>query len=131
MKNIFIISVVLMGTFILGCKKTGGGAASTISLMQHQWMIVSVNGEALRYLGKAGDYFNFATDGFLYEHMSNIYDTAAYTLLADNSSLLLYPIINGVKSTVASNYKIKLLSNNQFIIGGTISNITALDSLKR
>ncbi len=131
MKNLFMILVGFVALLIISCKKTSTNGQDTLSLIQHKWMIISVNGEALRYLGTASDYFNFSTNGFLYEYMGSRYDTSAYTLLSDDITLLLYPVTNGVKSNMASNYNIKVLSNNQFIIAGSNSNFHSIDSLKR
>jgi hypothetical protein len=131
MKNLLIIVVGLVGLLIISCKKTSTGAPDTLSLIQHKWMIISVNGEALRYVGTANDYFNFSTNGFLYIYMGSRYDTSAYTLLSDNITLLLYPVTNGIKSNVALNSKIKVLTNNQFIFAGSSGVINSIDSLKR
>jgi hypothetical protein len=131
MKNLLIIVFGLVGLLIISCKKTSTGAPDTLLLIQHKWMIISVNGEALRYVGTAGDYFNFSTNGFLYEFMGSRYDTSAYTLLSDDITLLLYPVTNGVKSSIASNYNINLLTNNQFIIASSNSIFHSIDSLKR
>ncbi|HXB44657.1 MAG TPA: hypothetical protein VNV85_11390 [Puia sp.] len=131
MRNLFMILVGFVALLIISCKKTSTNGVDTLSLMQHKWMIISVNGEALRYVGTANDYFNFSTNGFLYEYMGSRYDTSAYTLLSDDITLLLYPVTNGVKSNIASNYNIKVLTSNQFIIASSNSNFHSIDSLKR
>jgi len=122
---------MLDAILIVSCKKNNNDSSAKLALIQHKWMIVSINGEALRYVGMADDYYNFGTDGFLYMYINKSYDTSSYALLSDNSTLLLYPIMNGVKSNVASSYNIKVLTNNQFVIGSSNTITHSLDSLKR
>lgn len=94
-------------------------------------MLVSHNGEALRYVGAPEDYYNFSTNDFLYVYVDKIYDTMAYVLLPDKKTLTFYPITNGVRSILGTNYEIKLLDNSQFILGTHFTNFNILDSLKR
>ncbi len=131
MKKLFLVAVALSAIYIISCRKTNHSSSGNLSLIQHKWMVVSINGEALRYLGTADDYYNFGTDGILYRYVGKNYDSSAYTLLSDNRSLLLYPIVNGIKSSTASDYNIVILSNAQFVITSSVTMFHTLDSLKR
>lgn len=132
MKNLFLGLFITFALAIFSCKKANNNSGNTLSLIQHKWMLVSSTGEALRYVGLAGDYYDFSSDNFLYIHLSNTYDTIAYKLLSDNKTLSFYPVINGVRNNVATNYNIKLLNNNQFILSTNFNvGFTYMDSLKR
>ena len=80
MKKIFCL-IFLIQVTVTGCKKQQSNNTSELSLLQHRWGIVSVNGEALRYVGVPADYFDFATDGRLYSKIDMVLDTSAYTLV--------------------------------------------------
>jgi hypothetical protein len=119
---------------IASCKKgdDNKNAQPTLSLIQHQWQLVSHNGEALRYVGLPGDYYNFSSDLFLYTRMDTSYDTLAYMLLPDNVTLRLYPIKNNIKMD-SLDYHIGILDDHQFVFSWGSNNppVFAVDSLKR
>lgn len=102
-------------------------------MLQHKWTLVSRNGEALRYVGEPGDYFDFNTDGKLYEHISNTNDTFAYSYSAAGKTLLLYPVLNGIQSRTGENHNIDVLTDSALIISMYISHPggPAVDSLRR
>jgi hypothetical protein len=127
-KIILTLGCVLIA---IACKKSNHPSPSTLSLIQHKWMLVSHNGEALRYVGTANDYYDFNTDNKLYRFVDSVRDTSAYTLSADSKTVSLYPISNGVQSASPMNYSIKTITQNQFIISYASSPIYVLDSLKR
>jgi hypothetical protein len=128
----FLMTLGLLSLiFGISCKKTSKGPLDNLALMQHTWMVVSENGEAFRYIGVPADYYNFSTDGFLYRYLGNRHDTSAYTLESDNRTLLLFPIVNGVKSSISSDFTIRVLTNTQFIFGDLNAIFHSIDSLKR
>ena len=132
MKNPFFTLLIILGMAAFSCKKVHNNPTADLSLIQHKWMLVSHNGEALRYVGTPDDYYNFSIDNFLYMYVGKTYDTMAYTLLPDNKTLSLYPVINGVRTSVATNYTIKMLDNHQFVLGTNFNMVVSvLDSLKR
>ena len=131
MKKLFIITAIGFIITTFSCKKNYNGSSKNPGLIQHKWEVVSVNGEALRYVGTPDDYYNFSTDGNLYQHVSNINDTLAYVLLSDGSTISFYQITDGVKSSTPSNYTIKSLTSSQFIISHFSGIVYSLDSLKR
>jgi len=114
------------------CKKTKNSSTETLALIQHKWILISHNGEALRYVGTPDDYYNFSASNYLYMYVNKTYDTLAYILLSDNKTLSLYPIVNGVRTNLAKDYNITVLDNNHFVIGTNFNTvINVLDSLKR
>jgi hypothetical protein len=119
---------------IVSCtKKNNNVPVVDGNMLQHKWTLVSRNGEALRYVGKPGDYFNFDTSGILYEHLSDTNDTFAYSYSAVGKALLLYPVLNGIQSGTGENYNIDLLRDSELIISSHSSSpvINAVDSLRR
>ena len=131
MKPWFFSAISLIAISLSSCKKNNG-QASTLSLLQHNWSIVSINGEALRYIGQSMDYFRFGNDFKLYESMGGHLDTAAYALNPDGASLSLYPIVNGIPSNTATTYQINALTVSMLNLSTHLSiGVTALDSLKR
>lgn len=95
-------------------------------------MLISHNGEALRYVGAAGDYYNFEINGTLNEHINNSLDTLVYNLSTDGQMLSAYSVINGIKSETPVIYKIEVLTTSSLILSGSSgSGAQILDSLKR
>lgn len=132
MKNLLTGLLITFALAVFSCKKANNSTAGTLALIQHKWMLVSSTGEALRYAGVPGDYYDFSSDNFLYTHVSTLYDTISYKLLADNKTLSFYSVVNGVRTNVATNYNIKLLNDTQFIFSTNFTvGFAALDSLKR
>jgi len=132
MKNLSLVLLIIFAIAAFSCKKTHENSAGNLALLQHKWMLVSHNGEALRYVGSAADYYNFSTDNFLYLYINKNYDTMAYVLLPDNKTLSFYPVVNGVRINLATNYDIKVLDDHRLIIGTNLSLLpNMLDSLKR
>jgi hypothetical protein len=122
MKNLVTGVILVCIIIISSCKKSGDNASKDIALIQHKWMVVYVHGEALRYNGTAEDYYNFAVNNILYTSVNERNDTIAYTLLSDNHTLLFYPIVNGVKSSSATNFNINSISANQLTISNSSNN---------
>ncbi len=131
MKKLLITLAGFFAIVPFSCKKNANDDAATLSLIQHKWMVVSINGEVLRYVGTPADYYNFDTDKILYEYVHDSYDTFAYSLQSGNHTLALYPIVNGVKSNTPASYEIKVLNDSQFIFGNSGVPVVTLDSLKR
>lgn len=132
MKKLFFVLLLVSAGAVFSCKKSHTNPSFNLALIQHKWMLVSHNGEALRYIGTAGDYYNFAADNFLYRYINSVRDTIYYNLLSDGKTMSLYPAINGIRTNVATNYDIKILDSSHFVIetspGGIVN---VLDSLKR
>jgi len=132
MKKLYFVLLLVNTMSIFSCKKNHANPPFNLSLIQHKWSLVSHNGEALRYVGVPGDYYNFALDNFLYRYINKVYDTMYYSLLSDNKTLSLYPAKNGVRTNVAMNYDIKILDSSHFVIESNIGRISSiLDSLGR
>ena len=131
MKTLLLTLLIIFVFIASSCKKSKNLPSYSLTSIQHKWMLVSHNGEALRYVGTPEDYYNFSTNDFLYVYVDKIYDTMAYVLLPDKKTLTFYPITNGVRSILGTNYEIKLLDNSQFILGTDFTNFNILDSLKR
>jgi hypothetical protein len=126
-KAVFILITIA----IFSCSKTKDNSAA-IALLQHNWMLVSHNGEVLRYVGTPEDYYNFSTDNYLYIQMNQMKDTFGYVLQRDGNTLELYHLVNGKKSNTADIYHIGVLTGNQLIIGsGPVIGVYIVDSLKR
>ena len=125
------LSVCFLSVFTLACKKNNNTSSKNLLLLQHKWMVVSVNGEALRYVGSSEDYYNFSTDNFLYTYVNKNYDTANYRLISDGRTLLLYHVVNKLKSNTPTTFNIIALANSQLILSNHNGILFALDSLKR
>ncbi len=130
MKALLFFVAFLFACTIFSCKKSNNNSAA-LQLLQHKWMIISLNGEALRYTGMQGDYFDFATDNKLYRYFNNMHDTSVYNLYSNGQTLSLYQITNGVKSNTPDNYHVGSLNDSQLIISFSSGSIFAIDSLKR
>lgn len=121
MKNLLIF-VILIGTLnIASCSKGRDNTAQNLVLLRHKWNIVFVEGEALHYSGKPGDYYNFSPNNMLYISRDNFLDTMAYSLASQNV-LLLYPVTNGVQSATPATYSITNLSDDALEIKGGSNN---------
>ena len=103
MKKISICSAIAFALIIISCKKNDN---TNLSLLQHKWQVVSVNGEVYRYLGTALDYYNFAPDNFLYQYINKNFDTSNYSLLTNGRTLLLYHVVHGIKSSTPFTFNI-------------------------
>jgi hypothetical protein len=130
MKGLLFSFIVISIIMIVSCKKDNNHS-SNLTLIQHTWMVVSENGEALHYAGTPGDYFDFAPDNKLYRYVDKIYDTSAYTLLPDGRTLSVFPILHGVESATPMNFNIKSLTGTDLILYYSSGIIFSLDSLKR
>jgi hypothetical protein len=135
MKNILSGLLLVFILVTAACKKgnDSNGSPGALSLIQHKWQVVSVNGEALRYVGVPGDYYDFRSDLFLYTLINTTYDTLVYRLLFDNETLRLYPVKNNIRSNDSLDCHIEVLDDHQFILtyGTNTPPVFALDSLRR
>jgi len=113
------------------CTKNNSVPAGNLDMLQHKWILVSRNGEALRYVGQPGDYFDFDTNGTLIEYLSNTNDSFDYTL--SGKTLSLYPVLKGIHSTVGQNYHVDVLTDSELIFSFHSPNppVNAVDSLRR
>jgi hypothetical protein len=132
--NSLLIQILLAGTatcLSISCKKNN---SADLLLLQHKWQIVSLNGEALRYVGQPGDYFDFGTDKQLVRFLNNHYDTLNYQVIDGGSALQLFPVLNSVQTGGKLTLSIKTLTSGQLILsnsGPTSPPIYLLDSLSR
>jgi hypothetical protein len=110
MKNLLAALIFICSISTISCRKPGDHGSKDLALIQHKWKVVLVTGEALRYDGTPGDYYNFAGNNILYTYVGKRYDTIAYTLLPGDHTLVFYPVVNGVKSTDPKNFNIDSLS---------------------
>ena len=131
MKKTVIIVAMLSGFGCSSCKKQVDNTTATLALLQHKWMVTSLNGEALRYIGATGDYYNFSTNNFLYRFINKNYDTLSYSVQSNGKTLVVYPIVDGAKSAEPTNYNIKVLDSSELIIDYAAGTFHAIDSLKR
>jgi hypothetical protein len=132
MKRILTAFVILLlaGNAIVSCKKNN--PTGNLSLLQHKWNILSLNGEVFRYVGTTQDYYDFRTDNRLYTNTSGKYDTSAYALTGGGSTLLLYHISNGVQSPTAYPFTVTDLSSSRLVMQNHLTPpLYILDSLKR
>jgi hypothetical protein len=128
--------ILVTGCLLAACKKNNTPA--NLGLLQHRWQITSINGEAYRYVGQPGDYYDFGMGDTLIEYLSGHYDTAYYKLTDGGQTLDLYPVINSVSTSSPFNLSIKTLTSSQLIFGGQINPssqvpmaLYLLDSLRR
>ena len=59
---------------------------------------------------------------FLIIHVSTRYDTSEYSLLSGQRTLLLYRLVNGVKTSTAINFNIDSISGTDLILSHTDHN---------
>jgi len=126
-------AILFVFTVTESCTKSNNMPYADLHMIQHKWALVSQNGEALRYVGKPGEYFDFDSTGVLFEHFLNVTDTFDYNVSSDGKKLVLYSVLNGAKSGTGVNYNIDILTDSQFIFSSHSSNppVNFVDSLRR
>jgi hypothetical protein len=129
MKRVLMVSFLIGSLSTDSCKKDN--THTNLSLIEHQWNIVSITGEALYYAGKTGDYYNFDPNGMLFISEGGKKDTAIYSLGNQGQTLVLYSIVNGSKLDPPSNYDIAVLTNSQLILHNQQVRSLGIDSLSR
>ena len=116
-------------TIAASCKKHNTSNAT----IQHKWQIVSLNGEAYRYVGQPADYWEFGNTDTLIQFMSGNYDTLKYQLIDGGKTLVIEPFVYAFVDTL----NITTLTSSQLIVSGighaayAGPPINILDSLKR
>ncbi|MEP6948716.1 MAG: hypothetical protein ABI863_05560 [Ginsengibacter sp.] len=131
MKILFITAFICLFPVLESCKKNNDNKIN-LSLLQYKWTLISHNGEALRYVGMPGDYYDFETNDTLRTHNYNSFDTLVYNLSANGQMLSIYPVMNGIKSGTAIIYKIDVLTTSALIISANAGpGVNILDSLRR
>lgn len=124
-----LILLIITTTLVVSCKKHNN--PTPIATLQHKWHVVSLNGEAFRYVGKPADYWDFRSNGTLIQSLNGTNDTVQYTL--DNTGKVLN--ISTFAFSITAN--IKALTNDQLILagryqGGYVNSAgNILDSLRR
>lgn len=98
---------------------------TTLSRLQNVWKLVSVKAYAdrgftidsgLGFFSSGSDYYDFRKDGNLYGYVLGSLNITAYNLLADDSTILVYEIHNGVKSTNADSIYIRTITERSLIL---------------
>ena len=116
---------------VYACSKVTNDSHDNGALLRQKWELVSKNGQALRYVGKPGDYYIFEGNGKLYEVYDGKTDTFNYSF-DGLQTVLLYPYINGIRSATPINFHLDLLTNNQLIMSASVSPTGSLkDSLRK
>jgi hypothetical protein len=107
MKHIITISLtVLITLFFISCKKELLSDSYNQATIFKKWGIlndstfigVGVNNHPVKYVGQAGDYFDFRKDGYIYIKEGPTLDTLSYSFTS-NTTLLIASfgvILNGV-----------------------------------
>ncbi len=99
MKPQSLLAMILFFSIVTSCVKPGCdplnmngpmSPAGSWQLMQDSTSNWLLNTPAVNtnYIGVAGDYFDFRTDGFCYTKEGNVYDTLAYQLVSPKSIIL-------------------------------------------
>ena len=126
-----LLLLLIAGWCLLSsCKKNSTPANPT--LLEHKWQVVSINGEAMRYVGQANDYFNFSNNT-LVEFLGGHYDTLTYQLTNGGQTLDLSPIVNNSQTGYKFSLNILTLTDSRLILSGGLSMpvLHILDSLSR
>ena len=130
-KLILILSVLSIVLF--SCKKsnTQSSVTSTLSLLQHKWLIDSivlyqnVNFTGNRFVGYTGNntqYFDFRATGKLYSFAgvpTPTFDTSDYVLLPDNYTMLVNKYVNGIRSNRTDTATVRSVTTTNLVIGNT------------
>jgi hypothetical protein len=110
------IVITILSVLLCACSKNNDGADSEpqapsarLILLQNKWILSSLKAYPTRdfsgtdFIGVTGngtDYYNFRTNGKMYVYALSVYDTAAYKLMPNDSTLLVYGFNEGVKASV-------------------------------
>jgi len=108
------VGLALLAFGPIACGKND--VATTLALLRHKWNIVSFNGEAFRYTGKPGDYYDFRGDSRLYAYYGGVYDTIVYIPINGGKGLQLYNIVNGKRQDASYELDIEKLSSSVCIL---------------
>jgi hypothetical protein len=112
------------------CKKHNPGADTSI---QQKWQLISLNGEAIRYVGKPADYWDFHNNDTLIQFIGGNYDTLKYQLINGGKTVVIEPFVLAFVDTL----DIKTLTSSQLILSGIGRpgyaglSVHILDSLRR
>ena len=102
MKHLLIFSIILLpASLIISCSKSSNGLITTKSpgsnsAILHTWNIVydstysgvGAGNHLVTYKGKAGDYFDFNSDGNLYIREGANGSTVSYTVINDTTLII-------------------------------------------
>jgi len=121
-----LIPVFILSFVLYSCSKNNDVAASdtqatsaSLRLLQNKWILSSLKAyptldfSSSDYIGVNGngtDYYNFSVDGKIYAFALGVHDTAAYKLLPNDSTLLVYGFNAGVKAAIPDTATIIKLS---------------------
>jgi hypothetical protein len=128
-----LISALALGLLAIGPMACGKNhVPGNLALLRHKWNIVSLNGEALRYVGQPGDYYDFRNDSLLYIHYGSQNDTLIYLLINGGNVLQLYGIQNGQRFGTPTEWDVEELNTSSFILRDCNNHpFCAVDSLSR
>lgn len=106
--KLLFVSFAAIIVFV-SCKNDDAPAdlQSTTTLLQNVWLIdsiathyhTSIKDTSATYLGQPSDYFNFNTNGNLYQQVNNSKDTSTYSLLNSNTVIITHK--DGGKDTAS------------------------------
>jgi hypothetical protein len=129
-----LLLVLAAGYLPSSCKKhnTPAPIPDNLSLIKHKWQVVSLNGEALRYVGQPADYYNFGNDTLI-RSLGGQVDTLAYKLINNGLTLDIYPFKVTTIPTGAQTLSIQTLTDSRLILTSSSFPIpvSVLDSLSR
>ncbi len=118
-KHCFSLYFLLPFFFILfySCSKSNDVAAiddaesgPSLHLLQSKWLLTSLKAypsrnfsgmESIGVIGNGTDYYDINADGKIYAYALGVRDTAAYKLLKNDSTLLVYGYDHGMKAPFA------------------------------
>ncbi|MGZ3874728.1 MAG: hypothetical protein ACXVJD_17545 [Mucilaginibacter sp.] len=93
-KLAFLAVATCLMTGLHSCKKDGDKISPLT--IEGKWNMVSdstftgvgYSNHPVNYTGRAGDYFDFRTNGYLYTKEAGISDTLSYQLISDNKIII-------------------------------------------
>lgn len=123
-----LILALAAGCLVTACRKHNNNPPPD-SRLQHRWQVVSLNGEAFRYVGQPADYWDFRKSDTLIQYISGKYDTMKYTYDSAAKRLVLNPIAPYPPAFVLD---VRTLTSSQLILANNQQpNFPILDSLRR
>lgn len=137
MRNILFVFILTI--IIISCSKENTSSKThNLFLLQNDWTYISsrifMNGTNTYNLLVHKLSFNENGDAVTTTIVNvNVYNYYKYQLLSDDSTLLFYPITNGIVSSTASPRIITTLNDTMLVFHfeDSVNNIYYLDSLRR
>jgi hypothetical protein len=134
--TIAISTLVFMILCIISCKKDTTVTKDTTATIVAKWNVVNdstflegngiFQGGSSKYTGVATDYFDFNSNGYLYEKEGIYLDMAKYSLTSDKQVKLRYYTLNGIgfgsTGAIAGPFNITVLTEHNLTL--TLSALT-------